>query len=86
MLKITKIKIKSAPDGIPTGDTKNGADLGPYEENVLDLADELTDRRKKSDHLRVLERVLGLKKFDTLRKELGVKVRTFFDIGRNGGS
>jgi len=60
--------------------------LGPYEENVLDLADELTDRSKKSEHLGVLEGVLGLKLFCVLRRELGVKVQSFFDTVRKGGS
>ena len=75
-MKITKIKIKSAPDGIPTGVTHHQTDLGPYEENVLDLADELVECREK-ERKDLLGRVLDI---DRLVEEVGVKVGSFLGL------
>ena len=77
-MKITKIKIKSAPDGIPTGVTHHQTDLGPYEENVLDLADELVECREK-ERKDLLGRVLDI---DRLVEEVRVKVSSFLGLGR----
>ena len=78
-MKITKIKIKSAPDGIPTGVTHHQTDLGPYEENVLDLADELIECREK-ERKDLLGRVLDIDRLVRLVEEVGVKVGSFLGL------